>query len=124
MEKNRYLVPISAEHAVQGRVGKSVVLTGENLQLAIVYLEPGSEIPWHSHPNEAMVTLIQGSYEMWIGEERLKLEPGWAAWIPSNVPHRAVIGDELTVEVEAFSPPREEYADRNPASDFRKTSEP
>ncbi len=116
---SKYVAPITEDHAEQGRVGRSVVLTGERLQLAVVYLQPHAEIPWHSHPNETMVTLTQGSYDMWIGDEQFRLVPGWAAWIPGDVPHRAVVGDELTIEVEAFAPPRDEYAQRTPQFDFR-----
>jgi quercetin dioxygenase-like cupin family protein len=117
--RSKYLAPITLENAGPARAGRSVVLTGEQLQLAIVYLTPGAEIPWHSHPNETMVTLIQGRYELWIGDEHLTLEPGWAAWIPANMPHRALVGPEQTVEIEAFAPPRDDYAGRTPQFDFR-----
>lgn len=116
---SKYLAPITPEHAGPARAGRSVVLTGEQLQLAIVYLTPGAEIPWHSHPNETMVTLTQGRYELWIGDEQLTLEPGLAAWIPADMPHRAVVGPEPTIEVEAFAPPRDDYAGRTPQFDFR-----
>lgn len=116
---SKYVAPITIEHSGPARAGRSVVLTGELLQLAIVYLTPGAEIPWHSHPNETMVTLMQGSYEMWVGDEQFRVTPGWAVWIPANLPHRAVVGDELTVEVEAFAPPRDDYASRTPQFDFR-----
>lgn len=117
-----YLARITLDQAVEGLVGKSVVLTGDRLQLAYVYLEPHAEIPWHSHPAETLVTLVQGGYDLWIGDEHFWLEPGWAAWVPSNVPHRVRVGDQLTVEVEAFAPPREEYAIRTRQYDFRRTN--
>jgi quercetin dioxygenase-like cupin family protein len=120
-ERSRYLAPISIEYAGQARAGRSVVLTGELLQLAVVYLNPGAEIPWHSHPNETMVTLIAGSYELWIGDEHFQLQPGWAAWIPADMPHRALVGDHVAIEVEAFAPPRDDYAQRTPQFDYRRT---
>jgi quercetin dioxygenase-like cupin family protein len=118
-EHSKYVAPITVEHAGPAGAGRSVVLTGEHVQLAIVYLNPNAEIPWHSHPNETMVTLIQGSYEMWVGDEQFTLKPGWAAWIPADMPHRALVGPELTIEVEAFAPPRNDYAGRTPQFDYR-----
>jgi quercetin dioxygenase-like cupin family protein len=114
-------VPISPEVSAPGRIGKTVALTGHSLQLAVVYQDPGAEIPWHSHPQEALLTLLVGSMEIWIGEEHFTLRPGWAAWMPANVPHRATIGPEPTIEIEAFSPVREEYAKRTPKFDFRES---
>lgn len=119
---SKYVVPITPEHATQGRVGKVVVLTGESLQFSCIYLNPGVEIPWNSHPNETMVTVVAGGYEMWVGEEHFKLVPGLAAWIPANVSHRAVVGEEPTIELEAFAPPRDEYAAKTPHADFRHSN--
>lgn len=120
--ESRYLAPITVDHAAQGRAGKTVVLTGNLLQLAVVYLPPNAEIPWHSHPAETIVTVISGGYDIWVGNDHFRLEPGWAAWIPANVPHRALVGTEPAVEIEAFAPPREEYAARTPHYDFRRLS--
>lgn len=117
---SKYLVAITPEHATQGRVGRSVVLTGEQLQFACIYLQPGAEIPWHSHPNETMVTVIAGGYDLWIGDDHMELKPGFAVWVPGNAPHRAVVGSELTIELEAFAPPRDDYAERTPHANFRK----
>lgn len=118
--QSKYLVPITLEHATQGRLSKSVVLTGMNLQFACIYLQPGTEIPWHSHPNETMVTVIAGGYDLWVGDEHMQLKPGYAVWVPGDVPHRAVVGNELTIELEAFAPPRDDYAERTPHANFRK----
>lgn len=119
MTNREYLVPITAENAVAGIVGSVVAVTGEKLQLVVVYLDPGEVIEWHSHPHETMVTLVEGEYDVWIGDEQFTLKPGWALWIPSDVPHRAVVGDQPVVEIEAFSPPRKEYAELMPDYDFR-----
>ena len=118
-----YLVPITREHAVAGDLCRTVALTGERLQFVVNYLEPGTEIPWHSHQAEVMVTLQAGELEVWVGDERFVLRPGFAAWIPSNVPHRAIVGAEPAVEVEAFAPVREEFARLTPQADFRDRSE-
>jgi quercetin dioxygenase-like cupin family protein len=119
MGSSKYIIPLSDEFSKQGKYGKTVTLTGDSLQLAFIYLEPGAEIPWHSHSQEAMITLLKGSIEQWVGNEHFVLRPGYAVWIPSNVPHRAIVGPEFTIEIETFSPVREEFATRSPEFDLR-----
>lgn len=118
--KSSYLVPITEDHAVPFGIARGVFLTGEKLQLAVNYLDPGTEIPWHTHEAEVMVTLLAGEFEIWIGDQHFFLRPGFAAWIPSNVPHRAINGSTAAIEVEAFAPVREEFAGLTPQSDFRR----
>lgn len=114
-----YLVPITEDHAIPFGIGRGIFLTGEKLQLAVNYLEPGTEIPWHTHEAEVVVTLLAGEFEVWVGDEHFFLRPGFAAWIPSNVPHRAIIGNTPAIEVEAFAPVREEFAKLALQWDFR-----
>lgn len=121
---SRFLVPISVEQAHIHHVGKHVVITGLHLQLAYIYMPPHVEVAWHSHPQESFVVVLEGGYEMWVGDEHFSLVPGQACWIPAQTPHRATVGPEATVELEAFAPAREEWAALTPHFDFRRGSDP
>lgn len=119
-QPSKYLVPVDREHAHIHRIGLHAALTGQALQMTFIYMPPDSVVGWHSHPQESFVTVIQGGYEIWVGEENFKLEPGVACWVPANTPHRATVGHEATVEIEVFAPPREDWAVLTPALDMRK----
>ena len=43
---------------------------GDKIMMNIVELEPGSEVPLHSHPNEQAGIVLEGEFEFTIGEEK------------------------------------------------------
>jgi quercetin dioxygenase-like cupin family protein len=117
--ESNYCVPLSREHAAPGIFVDGIVLTGEHIQFLCNYLDAGIEIPMHSHPHEAIITLIEGTTQNWVGDECFILRPGWALWIPSNIPHRLLVGIEPAIEFEVFVPPRDDLAKKTSQWDFR-----
>jgi len=92
------------------------LFTGERMMLAQVYLDEGAIVPWHSHENEQLTWVLEGSLKFWIGEEggpdvlEVVVEAGDVLFIPSNVPHKAeALADTLDVDI--FSPPRQDWLD-------------
>lgn len=79
-------------------------------RMTVVYLtvEAGSALQSHAHPHEQVTTILEGEFEMTLGEEKKVLTPGKSAVIPSQVPHsgRAISACRL---VDVFSPAREDY---------------
>ena len=88
------------------------LVTGEGVMLAHIYLDKGAVVPMHSHHNEQMTYLLEGSLKFWIGEEREEviLRAGEVLHIPSNVPHQAEALEDC-VDVDVFSPPRQDWLD-------------
>ena len=84
---------------------------GKNLMLSYLEMDPGAEVPLHSHPHEQGGILIQGTLELTIGGETRRVEPGAMFLIPPNVPHRAVAVAGPVVVLDVFSPVREDYAE-------------
>jgi len=84
-------------------------LPGKNVMLSYVELAPGSEVPTHSHPHEQGGMVVEGQFEMWIGDERKTMGPGEMYMIAGGVPHggRPVGGRAIVLDV--FHPLREEY---------------
>ncbi|HUK45637.1 MAG TPA: cupin domain-containing protein [Gaiellaceae bacterium] len=91
-----------------GLVSRSV--SGEQLTLALIELEPNADVPEHSHENEQVGFLIEGAMRFTIGGETAEVRPGGSWRILSGVPHSVVAGPEGAVAVEAFSPPRHDWA--------------
>jgi len=80
-----------------GLVSRSV--SGEQLTLALIELEPNADVPEHSHENEQVGFLIEGAMRFTIGGETAEVRPGGSWRILSGVPHSV-----------AFSPPRHDWA--------------
>jgi quercetin dioxygenase-like cupin family protein len=87
------------------------LVTGERMMLAHVYLDKGCVVPKHSHENEQLTYILEGSLRFWIGDdgaEELVVRAGEVLHIPSNVPHRAEALED-TLDVDVFSPPRADW---------------
>lgn len=89
------------------------LVTGERSMVAHVYLDKGAVVPRHSHDNEQFSYILEGSLRFWIGEdeaEEVDLHAGEILHIPSNVPHKAEALED-TVDVDIFTPPRQDWLD-------------
>ena len=89
------------------------LIVGERMMLAHVYLAKGSIVPRHSHDNEQLTYVLQGALRFWIGEDEAQqhvVRAGEVLVIPSNVPHKAEALED-TLDVDVFSPPRQDWLD-------------
>lgn len=83
---------------------------GQNMMLSYLEMEPGAEVPMHSHPHEQGGILLSGVIELTIGEETRRVEAGSIFLIPPNTLHRAYACEGRAVILDVFSPVREDYA--------------
>jgi len=84
------------------------VIHGEKMTMVFFRLEPGAGPPLHSHPHEQIGTVLKGSIELVVAEEKRIVCEGEAYHIPSNVPHGGKCGDSPSEVIEIFSPVRED----------------
>ena len=82
---------------------------GERIMLSYATIQPNCNLPTHSHPNEQVGIVIDGEMKLTIGNETRLCKKGDAFTIPGNVEHSVTNGDKLTIVVDTFSPPREDY---------------
>jgi quercetin dioxygenase-like cupin family protein len=85
-------------------------VTSENVTLALIELDANVVVPEHSHENEQVGILVQGSLTFAVGGEVGEVVPGGSWRILANVPHSVAVGPEGAVLVEVFSPPRHDWA--------------
>jgi quercetin dioxygenase-like cupin family protein len=89
------------------------LITGDRIMLAHVYLKKGCVVPKHAHENEQISYILEGVLRFWLGEdgqeERL-VKAGEVLVIPSNLPHKAEALED-TLDVDVFSPPRQDWLD-------------
>ena len=91
------------------------LITGERMMLTHVYLKKGCIVPRHSHHNEQLTYILEGALRFWIGEdeaETLVVRAGEVLHIPGNVPHKAEALED-TLDVDVFSPPRQDWLDKS-----------
>ena len=93
------------------------LVTADRMMLAHVYLDKGCVVPKHSHENEQLTYILEGALHFWIGEngeEEVTVRAGEVLVIPSHVPHKAEALED-TLDVDVFSPPRQDWIDKTDA---------
>ena len=93
------------------------LITGERMMLAQVYLKRGCLVPMHQHENEQLTYILEGALEFTLGTDRARkvvVRAGEVLVIPSNLPHEAVALED-TLDVDVFSPPRQDWLDKTDA---------
>ncbi len=89
------------------------MVTGERMMLTQLWLEKGCVVPLHSHHNEQLSYVVDGSLRFWLGDDESRtvdVRTGEVLHIPSNLPHRALALED-TLDVDIFSPPRADWLD-------------
>ncbi|MBD0416835.1 cupin domain-containing protein [Oryzicola mucosus] len=85
--------------------------SGDGATVALHRLQPGHKPLPHSHENEQIAYILQGQILFFVGEEQHLLGPGGVLVIPPNVRHWGeVVGDEVVLNLDVFTPRRPEYA--------------
>ena len=90
------------------------IISAERMMLTHVYLKRGAVVPLHSHHNEQFTYVLEGVLRFWIGGEEsepIDIGPGEVLHIPSHVPHKAEALED-TLDVDVFSPPRQDWLDK------------
>ncbi|WP_411031113.1 cupin domain-containing protein [Spongiimicrobium sp. 3-5] len=97
---------IPAREIMPGYFGK--FFHTQHMTLAYWDVKEGSVVPEHSHMNEQVMQVLEGSFEFTVDGITNTYEAGDIAVIPANVPHG---GKALTAcrLMDVFSPAREDY---------------
>lgn len=97
-------------------IGRRIV-TGDSMMIAHVYLKKGAIVPKHSHHNEQITYILEGVLRFRLGEDeaqQVDVAAGEVLHIPAHLPHTAVALED-TLDVDVFSPPREDWLDGSDA---------
>jgi quercetin dioxygenase-like cupin family protein len=83
---------------------------GESLMTCWIAMEPGAMVAEHSHVNEQLGVVVEGSVSITTAGETREMVVGDAYVVPTDLAHSAVAGADGVLLVETFVPIREEYA--------------
>ena len=85
--------------------------SGSGATVALHKLMPKHEPKPHKHTYEQIVYILQGQIDFHVGDEVIRLGPGGLLTVPPDVMHWGeVVGDEPVLNLDIFTPVREEYA--------------
>jgi quercetin dioxygenase-like cupin family protein len=93
------------------------LINGDSMMIAHVYLKKGAVVPKHSHHNEQITYILEGVLSFRLGEDEsqhVDVAAGEVLHIPAHLPHMAVALED-TLDVDVFSPPREDWLDGSDA---------
>ena len=95
-----------ARRRTQNLVGGASPIQASNFSMGNVTLEPnGGQVPWHNQEQEEVYFIVKGTGEACLGEERMTLTTGQAAFIPTKVFHQLTnIGDEPLIMIYVYGP--------------------
>ena len=82
--------------------------TGSTMTSVTWTVTAGAILPEHSHPHEQVAHVLEGEFELTIGDETERLGPGTVAFIPPNVPHSGLAITECRI-IDVFHPVRDDY---------------
>jgi quercetin dioxygenase-like cupin family protein len=83
---------------------------GESLMTCWIAMEPGAIVAEHSHVNEQLGVVVEGSVSITAAGETREMVVGDAYVVPTDLAHSGIAGADGVLLVETFVPIREEYA--------------
>jgi quercetin dioxygenase-like cupin family protein len=101
------LATIQPQRLSPGYLARAV--HGDGITFAVVEIDPLAELPEHSHANEQLGLVLQGSVRFRVGDEEQTVHPGGSWSIPSNTPHFVAAGKDGAVVLDIFTPTRAEW---------------
>lgn len=87
------------------------LIVGEQVMLARLLLKKGCLVPWHSHVNEQLSSILEGALKFWIDEKEIVVRAGEVLTIPPNMPHKAEALED-TLAIDTFHPPRADWINK------------
>ena len=96
-------------------------VSAEKTTIARVELKKGCVVPEHSHVNEQLTYIVEGSLKFWIDGKEIIVRSGEVLCIPSNMPHKAEALED-TIDLDVFHPPRQDWLDKSDA--YLRNNEP
>ena len=103
-------VPLEAMSDVISRK----IISGEKAMVAQVFLKKDAVVPEHKHESEQITYILEGALKFELDGKEVIVRQGEVLRTPSWMPHRAVALED-TLDLDIFSPIREDWLTKNDA---------
>jgi quercetin dioxygenase-like cupin family protein len=90
------------------------IVTGEREMVTQIFMKAGCLVPTHSHESEQITYVLKGRLKFTLAGREIVLHEGEVLCIPSWVEHSAEALEEV-VEMDIFSPIRQDWLDKTDA---------
>lgn len=93
----------------------SRLVSGKNMQLSFISMDPNSVFPHHIHPEEQMMFVLRGACDEILLDGKQAMKANDVVRIPGNMVHGAEIGDLGCDALDIFWPARPDYLEKEKA---------
>src|SRR6188768_3421270 len=90
----------------------SRLVSGKNMQLSFISMDPNSTFPHHIHPEEQMMFVLRGGCDEILLDGKQAMKVSDVVRIPGNMVHGAEIGDMGCDALDIFWPARADYLEK------------
>ncbi len=88
-------------------------VSGSKAMFARIVLTKGCIVPRHSHPNEQLAFILEGSLRFDFDDgSSHTVNAGEVLVIPGDLPHSATALED-TIDFDIFAPPRQDWLDKD-----------
>lgn len=92
------------------------LVSGKNMQLSFISMDPNSTFPHHIHPEEQMMFVLRGGCNEIILDGEQAMKANSVVSLPYNMVHGAKIGDLGCDALDMFWPARTDYLEKQKAA--------
>jgi quercetin dioxygenase-like cupin family protein len=85
------------------------MISGEDGTIGYFVYKKGAIVPMHQHVNEQYSIITQGSVKVTIEDREYIIRAGEGIIIPSNKPHQFESLEDGTIDIDFFTPVREDW---------------
>jgi len=89
-------------------VTRKILASGGTMMTVQFAFETGAVGTPHTHPHEQVGYVLQGRFELTLGNDKTTLEAGDTYYVPSNTLH-GVVALEDGVLLDVFTPQRQDF---------------
>lgn len=92
----------------------SRLIWGRNAQISLARLDPGSQIPFHAHPEDQLTLMIRGTLDQGVTDRSFAASgaAGHMMYLPGGMVHSGKLGDTGADVLDVFWPVRSDYVER------------
>ncbi len=88
----------------------SRIINGRGVQVSNIFMWPGIEFGYHNHPEEQLMTVLNGSIDEWILDTIQPMDVGKALFLPAQMVHGGKLSPQGCNAIDVFYPPRDDYS--------------